>query len=241
MLKTYGASYLCRYRKNIMLMEDNEKDIIMLGVMHRDKSGYKLLLERLKQFTPEIITLEFSHYGLNYRQIMGKTYKKRIMDVILKNSGNRSKLNREALSDLISFVNMPYEYKAALRYTKQHSGSLHLIDLDIFSYAKLQKSEEMFSVSNLERLLFNGEGFKKYDERAVARLFFEGGIKVYKYTEEMYIRDRYMSGRTSMIKGDNKNKRLLHICGWQHLDDPYRFYAPLNPRKVFIYDKTVCI
>jgi len=86
---------------------------------------------------PDIITLEFSHYGLNYRRVMGKTYKKRIMEVILKYSGNREKLNRDAFSELVSFANVPYEYRASVRYTDKHSGLLHLIDLDMFSYVKL--------------------------------------------------------------------------------------------------------
>jgi len=230
----------CTVIEKHMMMNNDVNDLIMLGVVHRDSGGYRLLAERLEQFMPDIITLEFSHYGLNYRRVMGKTYKKRIMEVILKYSGNREKLNRDAFSELVSFANVPYEYRASVRYTDKHSGLLHLIDLDMFSYVKLQKSEELFSPSNIERLLFSEQGFTDHGERAVARLFFEGGIKIYKYTEEMFIRDRYMSGRISMIKNENKNKRLLHICGWQHLDDPYELYAPLNPRKVFIYDKTDC-
>ena len=34
---------------------------------------------------------------------------------------------------------------------------------------------------------------------------------------------------------------FLHVCGWQHLCDPLQLYRELNPTKVFIYDKTLCI
>jgi hypothetical protein len=75
----------------------------------------------------------------------------------------------------------------------------------------------------------------------MAKLFFEGGIKVARYTEEMRIRDRYMRDKISILTRSNKDKRFLHICGWQHLEDPHNLYTPLNPEKVFIYDKAVRI
>lgn len=220
--------------------EEHENGFIMLGVVHKDESGYKRLLDMLDKIAPEIITLEFTHYGLNYRIHNSAKHKKCIREVLLKHPDYKKRLNRNALKNLLSFANMPYEYRAAKRYLEKRSVSLsflHLIDFDFFSYMHLQKCEELFSPSNVEKLLFGSDDNGNNSEKAVAKMFFESGVKIFPYTEEMFIRDKYMSNRISMIKNSAGDIRLLHICGWQHLDDPCRIYAPLNPRKVFIYDK----
>lgn len=222
-------------------MADGKNEIFMLGVVHRDAEGPKLLLQWLERIMPRIITLEFSHYGLTFRKKKGKEYKKRIREVLTKIKGNNRKYNAETLADLLSYVDLPYEYKVASQYTKKHSGLLYLIDLDVFSYLKLKNSEELFHPANIEKLLCNGEGHRNGNEKAMAKLFFESGIKVARYTEEMRIRDRHMRDKISILTRSSKDKRLLHICGWQHLEDPHNLYTPLNPEKVFIYDKTVRI
>jgi hypothetical protein len=222
-------------------MADGKNKIFMLGVVHRDAEGPKLLLQWLERIMPRIITLEFTHYGLTFRKKKGREYKKRIREVLTKIKGNNRKYNAETLADLLSYVDVPYEYKVASQYTKKHSGLLYLIDLDVFSYLKLKNSEELFHPANIEKLLCNGGGHRNGNEKAMAKLFFEGGIKTARYTEEMHIRDRYMRDKISILTRSHKDKIFLHICGWQHLEDPHNLYTPLNPEKVFIYDKTVCI
>ena len=56
------------------------------------------------------------------------------------------------------------------------------------------------------------------------------------YTEEMLIRDRYMGRRIGTLLQDNKDKRITHITGWQHLKDPHNVFTPFHPIKVFPYD-----
>ena len=222
-------------------MADAKNKIFMLGVVHRDAEGPNLLLQWLERIMPRIITIEFSHYGLTFRNKKGKEYKKRIREVMTIIKENNWKYNAETLTDLFSYIDMPYEYEIASRYTKKHNGLLYLIDLDIFSHLKLINSEELFQPANIEKLLCNGKNHCNVSEKAMAKLFFEGGVKVARYTEEMHARDRYMRDKISILMRAHKDKRFLHICGWQHLEDPHNLYTPLNPEKVFIYDKTVRI
>jgi len=224
-----------------MTEADGNNKMFMLGVVHRDAEGPKLLLQWLERIMPHIITLEFSHYGLTFRKQKGDEFKKRIREVLTRMKGNSLKYNAEALADLLSYVAVPYEYKIASQYIKKHGGSLYLTDLDVFSYLKLKHSEELFQPANIEKLLCNGKNHCNGSEKAMAKLFFEGGIKVTHYTEEMHARDRYMRDKISILMRSHKDKRFLHICGWQHLEDPHNLYTPLNPEKVFIYDKTVRI
>jgi hypothetical protein len=222
-------------------MADNNNALIMLGVIHRDEKAPKLLFQWLKQIMPHIVTLEFSNYGLTFRKKNGKKYKKSVRGVIKKIEDYNCKYNKEALANLLSYADVPYEYKVASRYVKKYGGLLYLIDSDIISCSKLKYCEELFHPDNVEKLLRNGEWQRKGSEKAVAKLFFEGGIKVTPYTEEMYARDRHMRDKISMLMSSHKDSRFLHICGWQHLEDPHSLYAQFNPEKVFIYDKTVCI
>ncbi len=78
-------------------------------------------------------------------------------------------------------------------------------------------------------------------EKAMARLFLEKGIKTFRYTEEMRLRDRHMSERIAHLVKRHAPSRPAHICGWQHLCDPLGLYAALYPKKAFIHDKALCL
>ena len=75
----------------------------------------------------------------------------------------------------------------------------------------------------------------------MARLYFEKGITTKQYDREMYIRDRYMSAKIQELMERAPDKKFLHVCGWQHLNDPFGLYNPYNPTKVFSYDKAFCL
>jgi len=221
--------------------EDTKSKFFMLGIIHRDDRGAELLREWLLNIAPEVITLEFSNYGLTFRKERGGKYKKMLDEILNKMEGNDEHYDKEALSSLFSYINMPYEYEVSSRYAKEHNVSLYLIDVDAFSYLNLQKAEEeLFEENNIKQLLCKSTPAGR-KEKTVARLFFEKGIKLFSYTDEMHIRDKYMSNKISILMKHSMNKRFLHICGWQHLQDPYGLYAPFNPVKVFSNDKAICI
>jgi hypothetical protein len=147
----------------------------------------------------------------------------------------------DGLSRLFPYINLPYEYEVASRYAEEHNASLHLIDMDDFSYLKLQKIDELFEENNIRQLLYGEAVTGGSNEKTAARLFFEKGVKVFPYTDEMYIRDKYVSNRISLLMKHHKHKKFLHICGWQHLQDPHGLYALFNPGKAFFYDKAFCV
>ncbi|HUJ90080.1 MAG TPA: hypothetical protein VLX12_07800, partial [Syntrophorhabdales bacterium] len=78
-------------------------------------------------------------------------------------------------------------------------------------------------------------------QRALARLFFDKGIRAFSYTDEMLTRDRHIKEKLALLARYYRKKRVLHVCGWQHLSDPRNMYDPLNPVKVFAHDRSVCI
>lgn len=221
-------------------LKDNANLFFILGMIHRDDEGPQLLHEWLMRIMPDVITLEFSNYGLEFRKGKGDEYKKRVEEALDKMKGNNEQYNRNALSLLFSYIDMPYEYEVASRHAAEQNASLHLIDIDAFSYLKLRKADELFGEDNLKQLL-SGDGEPVGGQKAAARLFFEKGIKLFSYDNEMYMRDKYMSDRISILMKNRTNNKFLHICGWQHLQDPYGLFAPFHPVKVFSHDKTLCI
>jgi pheromone shutdown protein TraB len=215
--------------------------LFVLGVIHRDENGPDLLAEWIDRIKPDVITLEFSNYGLMFRRERGAELKKRIREFLKAFIDENEPYNREALSALFSYVDLPYEYETASRYSNEHNIPLYLIDMDVFSYLKLQKVDELLSAENIKKALYETRGNGNHNEKAQAKMFFEKGITIVPYTDEMYIRDRYMDDRIAVLMKYYKDKRFLHICGWQHLQDPYNLYSPLNPVKAFIYDKAICV
>jgi hypothetical protein len=215
--------------------------LVILGVIHRDQNGLELLNQWMAAIQPQVITLEFSKYGMTFRRERGSFYRERIEGVYNRLKKGNLPCYDNALSALFSYIEMPYEFEGASQYHTVHNVPLYLIDMDIFSYLRLKEIEMFLSVENIERMLSEDNKDSLGREKTLARLYFEKGVKPAPYTDEMYVRDRYMTNKIGVLKKYYKAKRFLHIAGWQHLQDPYNLYGPLKPIKVFFYDKTLCI
>jgi hypothetical protein len=219
-----------------MLPLSDERTFYMLGVIHRHKDNGNIVDRWLKEVRPDVITIEFSQYGLMFRKEKGLLYRKQVEGVLEEMKRNREEYNEEALSFLYAFIDLPVEYEAASRYSIDSSSALYLVDMDLFSYMNLRKIDELFSDENIRNVVRTYDGQVGGNERAIARLFFDTGIETVPYTEEMYIRDCAMSRKINLLMRHHRGKQFAHITGWQHLKDPHAVFAPLNPVKVFPYD-----
>jgi hypothetical protein len=212
------------------------KTFHILGVIHRDKSNGKIIIDWLNTIRPQVITLEFSQYGFMFRKERGHIYRNKIESVLTQMRQSGEIINEEALSCLNAYVDLPSEYEAASLYCSENGASLHLVDMDLFSYMNLKDVGELFSEKNIRSIIGTQDGHTSTYERVMARLFFDSGIQTFPYTEEMLIRDRYMGHRIGTLLQDHKGKQIAHITGWQHLKDPYNIFTPFHPVKVFPYD-----
>jgi len=211
----------------------------MLGVIHGDGPGEVLLRDWLESAGPGVVTLEFSSYGLDFRRSKGRALRRRTCEVVGGLRGEGFPIDEDALDSLLSYIDLPREYAAASDYCGRHERPLLLIDVDRFSARKLGGIGHLLARENLMRLL-SGPGRQEcHRQKALARLFFEKGIKTFSYTEEMRLRDRHMSLRISQLMRLYRPSLFVHICGWQHLSDPFGLYTSLSPRKVFIHDQAL--
>lgn len=214
---------------------DPGRRFYMLGVIHRDERNRALLRQWIAGIGPDVVTLEFTNYGLMFRKENREIYKKRIDEIVKKLKNDKRSYNEAAKEDLESFINMPDEYEIVSEYCAERQIPFYLIDMDLFSYLKLRDTEELFDAGNIERLLTEKDAGNGSGEAAMARFFFKSGLKGVPYDDEMYVRDRYMADRLSLLMKHSPEKRFLHITGWRHLEDPHGLYKPLNPLKVFPY------
>jgi len=217
--------------------------LVMLGTIHRDKEGAASLSWWLDYLKPEVITLEFSHYGMSFRKIHGVALRARL-DALVASIGLGTEPSRMgALEALYSYIDLPYEYTETSQYADRFRVPVHLLDLDLFSYLNLQDMDELLDEENLRTWL--GEHMDLQNEvkkqRALARLFFCKGIKTFSYTDDMLARDRHLKESLALLMLRYQERRVLHVCGWQHLSDPHSIYDSLDPVKVFVHDRTICI
>lgn len=214
----------------------------ILGIIHRDEAGDKLLEDWLEKIRPQVITLELSNYGLNFREKNSCYYRQRLDSIMKQITEQGRTYNTKIVAGIYRYLEVPYEFKKASQYIRINGGSLYLVDMDIFSMYKLNEIDNFINIDNIA-VLVNDEGDRDEasSEYVFARLYFEKGIKSKPYTEEMRIRDMFMSERIALLMRCYPEQKFLHICGWQHLQDPYNLYSSMEPIKAFIYDKTFCI
>lgn len=212
----------------------------MLGTIHRDAEGPKTLGDWLDRVRPDVITLEFSNYGLQFREINGDRLRKRLCDTIRDMGLEPTDQSGDPLESLFCYLGQPYEFTAVSDYARKTGTPFHLVDADLFSRLKLREIDRMMGRENLEALLRPpGDPMAGgAREKTLADLFFRRGIKTYRYTDEMRIRDNFMKNRISLLMRHHGPGCFLHVCGWQHLPDPHDIYRLLKPIKVFMYDRT---
>jgi len=214
---------------------------VMLGTMHREPSGGDALAQWLHILEPDVITLEFSEYGLQYRQTHARRLLRELDRLLTEMKAEGEPVEGRGVESLRSYIGLPYEYVAASGYADRCGVPLYLVDLDDLSRLKLQYMDELLSRENL------GSWFREYDggvsdesrEWVLARLFFDKGTKAFSHTEEMLMRDRQIREKVSSLMAEHQDKRFVHVCGWQHLADPQGIYAVLNPAKVFVHDRSL--
>jgi len=217
--------------------------LVMLGTIHRDREGSDHLARWLDNLRPEVITLEFSLYGMMFRRTHRETMRAKVDALVAEMERRGERVSRSALEALYDYIEFPYEYTLTSQYAEEVGIPLHLLDPGVFSYVKLQKMDELLDPENI-RTWFREEESDDHTvqkERVLARMFFEDGTKTFSYNDEMLVRDRYIKDRLLLLMRQHQGKRILHVCGWQHLSDPRGVYDPLNPVKIFAYDRTFCV
>lgn len=228
--------------------------LTLVGTVHRDSRGEERLARLLRQLAPDELTLEMSPTSLRYREERGHLLLQRL-DRILTRLGvpdrDREALeNHPALADIRSLIALPFEYRAAADYAKQHRIPLSLIDLPEVSQRKLQRVEsELITLPNLRALLahpalpasaetyHSAAALVLRQSSAAVRAAFLAGRRG---SEGIGPRDREMAATIRRHLDAAPQLSLVHIGGWVHLiDDPagetlFSLLSDLAPQRLLL-------
>lgn len=216
-------------------MRDTE--FYMVGLIHGEEKGKKILKGLLNSLKPDVITLEFTNFGLSFRKKNYPRLRKRVTRFL---TGSSSAQGKELVARVLNFLRLPFEYVVAKEYAKKNNIPLYLVDMDFFSYYRLRYVDEILDPENLLNLLA-GSRVENMEDKKAAEMYFKKGIRLFNYTPEMRVRDEYMRRLIGKIIERHNPKRLTHLCGWQHLVDQYGYFSDLDPKKIFVYDKAICL
>ncbi|MHB8109403.1 MAG: hypothetical protein ACYDHW_05130, partial [Syntrophorhabdaceae bacterium] len=211
-------------------------DFYMVGIIHRDPCNTDILSAWVERLKPDVITVEISPYGLAFRQRLGLAYHEKLDAISDRLHAEISKFTSRDIEDLYSFMRIPAEYAVSQDYCSRNDALLFPVDMDYFSMMRLSRIDELIDPGNIRHNFENDERRDASSERVYAGLFFKSGITAFTYDTEMEIRDRFMSRKIAVLRKHLRDRRFVHIAGWQHLKDPLDIYQQFRPVKIFPYD-----
>ena len=201
----------------------------------------------LEEFRPDILTLEFSHYGLHYRQAHKQALRRKLLagltNALGSHSLTQSRLKKLLLSSGIggvaALLNLPFEYKGARYYSKRYRAPLFSLDVSSYSRELLKHADDILSPTNLQRLLeFQATPVQELvtNEYSSAKRLLSvshGDMTPWphpsagnRYWQQ---RDRIMAMRITKILHQYPDRSLAHIGGWQHiLPQPHSLFHHLK-------------
>ncbi|MBN2359085.1 MAG: hypothetical protein JXR83_06500 [Deltaproteobacteria bacterium] len=226
--------------------------LILIGTVHRDPAGADKLARALDEHRPEIVTVEVSQYGIEFREQRGTDLLAKLFrDVadLAPQLGRRFEELRQhpAIAFLSSAIEMPFEWQAAQRWAADHGAACHAIDDDLVSRRNLDLlAAEALAPDNLRRLLTDPEAVAAVSERVIeqellARRYLRAPDLFHLHFRdqekaEIEARDRAMAARIRALLAERPEALLAHVCGWEHLvpseqlETIARRLADLSPR-----------
>jgi hypothetical protein len=123
--------------------------LVMLGTIHRDREGADHLSRWLDNLRPEVITLEFSPYGMMFRRTHRETLRAKVDALVAEMERRGEPVSGSALEALYDYIEFPYEYTITSQYAEEVGIPFHLLDPGVFSYVKLQEMDELLDPENI--------------------------------------------------------------------------------------------
>ncbi len=213
------------------------KEIVLVGVVHRDPRGPARLRRLLARLRPDRVAIEVSPFAVRWRRGPGREIARR-------------------LPHLREVLRLPFEYRAARAYRRAAKVPLDLIESSRTSRARLRRIEDEVSsaclhapdpMAALAAAAQRSDAVEAHYRRASlvlrdphrfaasllpAALLSTADPAAY---EELVARDRRAARRLgALVAALPAGARLVHVGGWEHLAlDPDRtsLYARLRRRR----------
>jgi hypothetical protein len=205
----------------------------LAGSVHSDERGFERALHFLNSFQPDLVFVELSPYAKVFRDRHQHTLQ-RTMNLNLKTAAKNCGLTlREALRHpeiraLRRQLTLPFEYRAARRFSEATGSMLSLVDYSPFSRELIWLWPELLSPGNLALLLtlprdnrLSPSRIYELAARAIRRadpwtadLAASRNPDTSPFWEK---RERFMADRIRSVLKRRVPRKAVYLGGWQHL------------------------
>lgn len=231
---------------------NGNKELVLIGTVHGDPDGAIRLGEVLRREAPSVILVEVSPYGLAYRKRNVRRLRMLLRRRIQRIAGSHERRHKTwgRLQALFTRIQMPFEYRSSLRFCREHSASLHCIDLSSESKRLIgEQWREMFASANLQALMREPDEDPRVSVgktyALASRLVSERERSCINPFVRQWMEDPSWQGREAHLAEEIRGRfalmsegRLAYVGGWQHLLCPTDAgtvcdrVAHLKPRRV---------
>jgi hypothetical protein len=228
--------------------------LTLIGTVHRDPSGFQTLIEELTRQCPQIITVEFSSYGLGYRLKRKRVLTQRLLQGVHEIRGVeylsvrelKKLLKSSGIGGIRALLDVPFEYKGARVYSKRYELPLHCIDSSFHSRQLLSHVEELISPENLKKVVaFESAPLKatiRREYQNAENLLLNGTqspwLQVIHADEVWERREHIMADRIKNISAKYPGRTIVHVGGWRHLlarkGTLFNLLEELEPKRVLL-------
>jgi hypothetical protein len=217
--------------EGIVTDSGKEKELLLIGTVHRDPDGAVKLRRLLAKERPTAVAVEVSPYGLFYRQRNGR----RLRRCLKRNLSRVAEPLRVSwrrwgqIHAIEAQFLMPFEYRGALNYCRDSTATLSCLDSSHWSRSLIQAEwQQLLSRDNLAALLqqfpenLRKEVRKGYQlaayllsdrGKSLASAFAQGWSADANWQQ----REAELARRLRTVYGRLRNGRLAYVGGWQHL------------------------
>lgn len=206
--------------------------VLFVGTVHSDPEGLGKCLALFDRVNPELILVELSPYGCRYRQKNRRQLQKTLLRNIRKAARNygisaaRARKHPQ-IERIFNQISLPFEYRAAVKFSKQRNAEVALVDSSPFSHECIAGWDELISTSNLEILLsLPPDRPSMMETYQLARRTLASSenqtalpptIKAAGDMELWAQRERFMASEIKCKVAQFLPERAIYIGGWWHL------------------------
>jgi len=216
-----------------------DSGLTLVGTVHADRHGFARTLCLLRSLGPDLIFVELSPYGKSFRssnQVDMQRILGRNLRVAAKKCGLLFKhaLTHPEIKAIQRQIVLPFEYRAAWRYSRASGTEVLLVDFSSFSRKMISSWPEMLSSENLATLL----SLPRDSRLAITRVYDlaargirgesptivctaeTGGAEIDPLWKK---RECHMAGAIRSTLRNRRPKKPVYLGGWQHLTVGGRF------------------
>jgi len=237
-------------------IELREKELVLVGTVHRDPDGFTKLAAVLARERPGAVAVEVSPYGLLFRCREGRRLRRQFERRLRRwgKAPGRAWQDWGQLCAINSQLALPFEYRAALRYCRDTGASLSVMDLSSWSKEAIQAQwPQMVSPENLRIIsaeppealrLLVGRDYEMAARllRGPSQSLIPALLGSWTKDPAWKQREVHLAARVTELFGEMQAGRLVYVGGWQHLVGSggcgtlYERLEHLSPRRVLLAD-----